>query len=158
MPFHKPIKPCNFNPTRFRMALGLRKLTRQEFAQQSGIHDDKLRPLYVRGEFPEPHDRFVEKIARALNFPPSFFYQGNDDNTLDDALMAQNITFRFSGGPWEIVCDRCDDVVGTGRTEAIAYRKAELAGLVRDVRVGYEQWDLCPRCVAEAPHLLRRRS
>lgn len=158
MPFHKPIEPRNFNPTRLRMALGLRGLTRQEFAQQSGIPDERLRPLCLRGEFPEPETAIVEQIARALDFPTRFFYQGNDDNTLDDDPDQKGITFRFSGGPWEIVCDRCDEVVATGSTEEIAYRKAERAGLMRRVRVGYDRWDLCPRCVAEAPYLLRRSS
>lgn len=154
-----PIAPRCFNPTRLRMALAIRCLSRQEFAVQFGFPDEFIRPLCLRGEFPEPDNATVEQIAAALRWPPRFFYQGNDDNMLDDALIQLGITFRpvpgQSKSPWEIVCDRCDEVVAKGSTEEIAYSKAEKAGLLRAIRVGYEKWDLCARCAFEAPHLFR---
>lgn len=149
MTFSNPVEPRYFNPTRLRMALGLRKLTREEFAQQSAIPDETMRALCLRGEFPEPENELVAQIAQALEFPVKFFYQGNDDNTLDDAHFEKGITFRFGGGAWEIVCDRCDAVVSKGSTEAIAYDRAVGRGLLRGVKMGHDRWDLCARCAGE---------
>jgi transcriptional regulator with XRE-family HTH domain len=146
-----PYLPFHFNPSRLRMAIALRGLSRESLAAVSGIDVDWIRLLTLRGEFPEPRNEVVQKLADATKFPVGFFYNGDDDNTLSDELDPAGISFRApAAGPWEILCDRCDTVVAKGSTEAKAYERAEKAGMLRNVKMSsYEQWDLCPRCATE---------
>ena len=67
----------SFSPSRLRLARRRRRLTKVELADRAQVARETLTRV-ENGEDP-PSERFVERLAFALGFPPRFFHGGEVD-------------------------------------------------------------------------------